>query len=391
MAKSDIKNLYYITHINNIPSILNQGILCHRHQEVEKLNINFAPIYDSEIVSKRQDKCIADGSSIWNYANLYFQPRNPMIYRVVHETNIRNISIIAVKPTLLLESGVRITNGNAANNETEFYDLSQGSKVLQNNWKIIQNEWWNDLDGSKRIIMSECLVLKKVRPELIDAIYVCDNSTQENIKTMLNDSKISIIPEPNLFFRPSFSKRIGENISLIGGDMFFSNMQTLTISVNIQGIMGKGLASRAKYQFPDVYVQYQDACRAKKITPIQSYLYKREASLDQELADLTLPLNSQNAVKWFLLFATKRKWRENSRLEDIEGGLNWVKQNAVNNGIKSLAMPALGCGSGKLNWSDVGSLMCRDLHRIGINVAIYLPRKGKIPPQYLDQSYLLKN
>ena len=30
--------------------------------------------------------------------------------------------------------------------------------------------------------------------------------------------------------------------------------------------MGKGLASRAKYQFPDVYVAYQDACRSKRIT-----------------------------------------------------------------------------------------------------------------------------
>jgi hypothetical protein len=59
-----------------------------------------------------------------------------------------------------------------------------------------------------------------------------------------------------MFFQPRFSRRIGSNISLIDGDMFFSGLQTLTISVNLQGIMGKGLASRAKYQFPDVYVVY---------------------------------------------------------------------------------------------------------------------------------------
>ena len=98
-------------------------------------------------------------------------------------------------------------------------------------------------------------------------------------------------------------------------------MQTLTVSVNLQGIMGKGLASRAKYQFPDVYVYYQDACRARRITATKPCLYKREASFDEELADLSTPLNTPNAVKWFLLFATKRKWRENSRLDDIEGGL----------------------------------------------------------------------
>ncbi|MEH2297218.1 macro domain-containing protein [Nostoc sp.] len=93
-------------------------------------------------------------------------------------------------------------------------------------------------------------------------------------------------------------------------------------------------------------------------------LYKREASLDQELADLSLPLVSSNAVKWFLSFATKRQWRENSRLEDIEGGLDWVRKNCHDIGIQSLAMPALGCGLGNLNWAEVGPLMCRSLHNI---------------------------
>ncbi|HAC65685.1 MAG TPA: DUF4433 domain-containing protein [Cyanothece sp. UBA12306] len=389
MSKLDVKNLYYITHIDNIPSILERGILSHR--EVENLNVDFTPIYDSEIVSKRQDKLIAEGVSLWNYANLYFQPRNPMMYRVVHEKNKRDIAIVAVKSTILSEKGVIITDGNAANNGTKFYDSPKGKNILQNNWKIIQNEWWNNSDGSKRIIMSECLVSKKVTSEFIDSIHVCDHITQKKTEKLLKNSKIMVIPEPNLFFQPKSRKRIGENISLIEGDMFFSNMQTLTISVNIQGIMGKGLASRAKYQFPDVYVVYQDACKARKITPVQPYLYKRETSLDQELADLSLPLNSPNSVKWFLLFATKRKWRENSRLEDIKEGLDWVRNNAVTNRIQSLAMPALGCGLGKLDWSDVGPLMCSYLHGIGIDVAIYLPRERTIPPEYLEQSYLLKS
>ena len=152
--------------------------------------------------------------------------------------------------------------------------------------------------------------------------------------------------------------------------------------------MGKGLASRAKYQFPDVYVVYEDACRDRKITARKPYLYKRETSLDQELADSSLPLSTSNAVKWFLLFATKRHWRENSRLDDIEGGLDWVKGNFEDEGIQSLAMPALGCGLGNLNWADVGPLMCKYLHGIGIQVAIYLPRERGIDSQYLaDQDY----
>ena len=76
-------------------------------------------------------------------------------------------------------------------------------------------------------------------------------------------------------------------------------------------------------------------------------------------------------------------------MDDIEGGLQWVRDNFRKQGIQSLAIPALGCGLGRLKWKDVGPLMCRYLHGLGITVAIYLPREGVIPPQYLTQAHLL--
>ena len=188
---------------------------------------------------------------------------------------------------------------------------------------------------------------------------------------------------------PRSRKLIGDNLSVIDGNIFFSKLQTLTVPVNLCGVMGKGLALHTKQKFPDVYVAYQDACRSKRVTEIKPYLYKREGSLDEELADFGADLTTPNAVKWFLLFATKRKWRENSRLEDIEGGLDWVQRNFKEQGIQSLAMPALGCGLGGLDWKDVGPLMCKYLHGIGIPVAIYLPRERTIPQEYLTESHLL--
>ncbi|MEH1994808.1 DarT ssDNA thymidine ADP-ribosyltransferase family protein [Nostoc sp.] len=387
MIKPNIKSLYYITHIENLPSILQRGILSHK--AVEELGVSYTPIYDSGIVSKRKDKSTPARSSLWEYANLYFQPRNPMMYRVVHEKDKRDIAVVGVKPDVFGAAGGLITDGNAANDPTQFFAIKEGIEILQKQWKIIQNEWWNDLDGSKRKIMAECLVPKQISPELVHSIFVADYKAKERVETIIGSARIPVVPEPNMFFQPISAARIGTNISLIDGDMFFSNMQTLTISVNLQGIMGKGLASRAKYQFPDVYVVYQDACRNKQLTATKPYLYKREASLDQELADLSFPLVTSNAVKWFLSFATKRQWRDNSRLEDIQGGLDWVRNNCHEIGIQSLAMPALGCGLGNLNWSEVGPVMCRYLHNIGIPVAIYLPREHQIDSKYLTNDYLL--
>lgn len=149
MKKLQIKSLYYITHINNLPSILERGILSHA--SIEAREIPFTPVYDRGIISKRKEKPTPDRRSLWEYANLYFQPRNPMMYRVVHEKDRQNLAVVGVAAGVLNEPGVFITDGNAANDPTRFYPTPEGMKILQQQWKIIQNDWWNDLDGSKKL------------------------------------------------------------------------------------------------------------------------------------------------------------------------------------------------------------------------------------------------
>ena len=46
-------------------------------------------------------------------------------------------------------------------------------------------------------------------------------------------------------------------------------------------------------------------------------------------------------------------------IDGIEEGLQWLVKNCKKVGIKSIAMPALGCGLGGLHWKDVGPLMCK--------------------------------
>lgn len=154
--KVDIKSLFYITHVENVPSILKNGILSHGLVEAQK--VPFTPIYDTGIVSNRKEKSTPDHKSLWEYANLYFQPRNPMMYRVIHEKSKRDLAVIGVKPAVLQLASVFVTDGNAANNPTQFFRTSDGLKVIEEQWKVIQSEWWNDQDSSKRKIMAECLV-----------------------------------------------------------------------------------------------------------------------------------------------------------------------------------------------------------------------------------------
>jgi O-acetyl-ADP-ribose deacetylase (regulator of RNase III) len=384
------RELYYITHFNNLPSILEKGILCHRKVEEEK--INFTPIYDAEIVSSRKEREVADGRSLWDFANLYFQPRNAMLYRVVFSSgiNIEDILIIGLKSNILNRSDIYVTNGNAASSNTEFFSLNNDNaqKLLETIIKKTDKKWWASEDGSKRELMAECLVPDKVSPDYISEIYVPNENALNKVKKIY--PTMSVIPEPELFFLPSRRIPLTDHLSLVEGDMFFSRMQTLTISVNTIGVMGKGLASRAKYQFPDVYVKYQDLCKDKILRMGKPYLYKREGSLDFILTDEAEKLTNLNLQTWFLLFPTKTDWRKKADLKGIEEGLKWLVHEYKEEDIKSLAIPALGCGLGRLTWGEVGPILCTYLSKLTIPVSLYLPLESKIPEDQLKPDFLIR-
>jgi O-acetyl-ADP-ribose deacetylase (regulator of RNase III) len=314
-----------------------------------------------------------------------------MLYRVIisGEVNREDIIIIGLKNSILNMRDIFITTGNAASSNTEFFLSFEAQRYIKTIREKTDREWWSSEDGSKRELMAECLVPNKINPEYISEIYVSNHNALNKVKKICG-KQIPVIPEPELFFNPSRKIRLTQNLSLIKGDMFFSRMQTLTISVNTVGVMGKGLASRAKYQFPDVYVKYQDLCKNKILKMGKPYLYKRETSLDFILADEAERLTHLNLQTWFLLFPTKTYWKEIADLKGIEEGLKWLVSVYKKEKIKSLAIPALGCGLGGLPWGIVGPILCNYLKKLDIPVSLYLPLEREIPDEQLSEDFLIR-
>ena len=388
-----IKTLFYMSHKENIFSMLKHGILSHHAIDQKKIDPKL--IYDNQIVTNRKNRITPNGASLWEYANFYFQARNPMLYRVIREHDLKDLVILGINPDILNHKNTLVSIGNAASPTSEILPVDEGLIQIQQMWDILNNDWWNEQDGSKRKIMAECLVPNFVEPKMIHSIFVSTQKMKTEIETLLEKKGLTIIPEivvdPKMFFQPIRRFVLGRerNLSLVEGDMFFSKLHTLTISVNTVGVMGKGLASRARYQFPDLYVYYQDKCKQKELKMGFPIIYKREGSLDNELAFDSTSLINPNATKWFLLFPTKKHWKEKSDLAGIETGLKWLVDHAKNEGIQSLALPALGCGLGQLSWSQVGPLMCHYLEQLPFTVAIYLPHEDVVPDEQLTESFLL--
>jgi O-acetyl-ADP-ribose deacetylase (regulator of RNase III) len=382
------RELFYITHIDNLVSIMDRGILSH--ERIEKEGIPYTPIYNKEIVKKRKDKKTPNGKSLWSFANLFFNARNAMLYKVSCERSVDDIALLGVAPLILKQPNVLVTTGNAASDATSI--LPSSRKTVSKILKEIDREYWNPYDGSKRKMMAECLVPDEVPMSLINSIYVASFRSMNKAKEVFGTSYPHgrpIVPQPYLFFQPKKVINLLPNLSLADGDMFFSRAHTLTVSVNTVGVMGKGVASRAKDQFGDVYVTYQKACRRRSLRMGKPFLYKREQPSDLELADEPASLKNHNSGTWFLLFATKRHWRDRADIQGIEKGLQWLTNNYKKEGIKSLAIPALGCGLGRLNWQDVGPLLCKYLSAMDIPVTIYLPLEKKISEELLTKEFLL--
>ena len=159
------------------------------------------------------------------------------------------------------------------------------------------------------------------------------------------------------------------NVRVLIGDLFDSDAQTLTNTVNTVGVMGKGIALGFKKRFPDMYEDYVRRCEKKEVRLGQPYIYKR----------LFPP--------WILNFPTKDHWRSVARLSDIQAGLDHLADHYEEWGIESLAVPPLGCGEGQLEWRVVGPTLYRGLRRLAIPVELYAPfgtSHDELTPDFLE-------
>jgi O-acetyl-ADP-ribose deacetylase (regulator of RNase III) len=143
------------------------------------------------------------------------------------------------------------------------------------------------------------------------------------------------------------------------GNLLEAEVEALVNTVNCVGVMGKGVALQFKKAFPENFAFYRMACERGDVVPGRMFLFPT--------AQLTGP-------EFIINFPTKRHWRDKSRIEDVETGLNDLRAVIEKNDIKSVALPALGCGNGGLNWDDVQPLI---EHKLGpvqnVLLQVYLP------------------
>lgn len=136
------------------------------------------------------------------------------------------------------------------------------------------------------------------------------------------------------------------------GDIFDSECQTIVNTINCVGVMGKGIALAFKERFPAMYQKYRQHCDNRLIHIGVLWLYK-------------------STGRWVLNFPTKEHWRNPSKYEYLERGLEKFLLTYKEKGITSIAFPLLGTDNGGLDKEKVKKLMVRYLSKVDIPVEIW--------------------
>lgn len=122
------------------------------------------------------------------------------------------------------------------------------------------------------------------------------------------------------------------------GNLLDAPVEALVNTVNTVGVMGKGIALMFKERFPKNMAAYSQACKASQVATGRMFV--------TETGELM-------GARWIINFPTKQHWRDKSKIEWIEEGLQELKQFIIEHQVKSIAIPPLGAGNGGLNWHEV--------------------------------------
>ena len=137
------------------------------------------------------------------------------------------------------------------------------------------------------------------------------------------------------------------------GDILMDPAEAIVIPVNTVGVPGAGLAKAWAKKDPDAAGVYKALCEKGLVT----------------VGEINIVINGES--RW-IMFPTKEHWKHPSRLEWIEKGLIDLQPQVT--GLESLAVPALWCGLGGLEWNAVRRLLEKYLTPLSASITIYPPQ-----------------
>jgi len=199
--------LYRMTHIENVPHIIEHGIT---HMSSINANSCYKSIGDNSIIGTRNNYELPNGKKLGYFIPFYFGTRMPMLY--VIQNGYNNVPVTQANDIVYCISSVQqiidhnlpflFSNGHAVDGLSNFFeqkDLHNIDTILDQN--AINATYWRqegDLD-LKRRKEAEFLVETDIPITAITGWLVYSEETRNRLLTMgISENKIHV--KPNCYF-----------------------------------------------------------------------------------------------------------------------------------------------------------------------------------------------
>lgn len=175
MKIKDAKLLYHLTHIDNLDSIIENGLLS-RNQVIQRGMLN-QDIANPDILESRQLNHLDD------YVLFHFYPNTAFDNAVRYKYGAENFVYITVYRTHAEENGFQIVPRHPLNGEFELCDYNEGMTRID--WETMEQRM-SEIDSTnqgyaKEVKMAECISSEPVLPQKFAYIY-CNERYVEDLK-----------------------------------------------------------------------------------------------------------------------------------------------------------------------------------------------------------------
>ena len=189
------KYFYNIMPLENIPSVINNGIL-----SFDKTNMfRHASIAMNEIQERRENVRIPNGNRLHSYANLYFTYHNPMMYK--RRAQAKTLCVLVIDPAVIYIDGCVLSDRNAAADLARFFTPEVGLDEIDFN--LVFSEVWTDPNSyrqqaKKTIKCAEILIPTRGPYDYVVGAYALNKNVEQQLIEMGFDKKIVI--DPDVFY-----------------------------------------------------------------------------------------------------------------------------------------------------------------------------------------------
>jgi O-acetyl-ADP-ribose deacetylase (regulator of RNase III) len=162
-------------------------------------------------------------------------------------------------------------------------------------------------------------------------------------------------------------------------NILYSAATWVVIPVNCRGVSGAGLARAAADLWPLTMAYYREWCRPGRGPGLDDGLLAPGRALQIPIIDPNP--SGDPRTSGLILLASKDRWQDPSRLEWVTSGLRDVAGILRHHRVvpnPSVAVPAVGCGCGGLEWANVEPLVVSMADAVPeARVIIYPPGSGQ--------------